>query len=62
LLDLRVIRMVKVKIKISSNEELVGSGGSKRNKSIELAKKEGERHRLTYFSGCRRRTVDIENG
>ena len=54
--------MVKVKIKISSDEELVGSGGSKRNKSIELAKKEGERHRLTYFSGGRRRTVDIEDG
>jgi len=51
-----------VKIKISSNEELVGSGGSKRNKSIELAKKKGERHRLTYFSGCGRRTVDIKNG
>ena len=44
MLDLRVIRMVKAKIKISSNEELVGS---KRNKSIELAKKERERHRLT---------------
>jgi len=34
LLDLRVIRMIKVKIKITSNEELMRSGGSKINKSI----------------------------
>jgi len=58
--------MIKVKIKIISNEELgneelVMSGGSKRNKSIKLAKKKRERHSLACFSGGRRRTVDIEN-
>jgi len=34
LLDLRVIRMIKVKIEFASNEELMKSGGRKRNKSI----------------------------
>jgi len=53
--------MIKVKIKITSNEELVRIGGSKRNKSIKLAKEKRERHRLACFSGGRR-TVDIENG
>jgi len=62
LLDLRVIRMIKVKIEIASNEELMRSGGHKRNKSIKLAEKNRERHRLACFSGGRRRTVDKENG
>jgi len=30
--------------------------------SIKLAEKKRERHRLVYFGGGRRRTVDIENG
>jgi len=42
--------MIKVKIEIASNEELLRSGGRKRNKSIKLAKKEGERHRLIRIS------------
>jgi len=33
---LRVIRMIKVKVKIASNEELMRSGGRKRNISIKL--------------------------
>jgi len=59
LLDLRVIRMIKVKIEIASNEELKRSGGRKRNNSIQLGEKKRERRRLACFSGGRRRTVDI---
>jgi len=54
--------MIKVKIEIDSNEELMRSGGRMINKSIKLAEKKSERHRLACFSGGRRRTVDIENG
>jgi len=43
--------MIKVKIEIASNEELIRSGGRKRNKSIKLGKKKRERHRLACFSG-----------
>jgi len=42
LLDLRVIGMIKVKVKIASNEELMRSGGRKRNKSIKFAEKKRE--------------------
>jgi len=51
-----------VKIEITSNEELMRSGGRKINKSIKLAKKVREKHRLACFSGGRKRAVDIENG
>jgi len=51
-----------VKIKITSNEELMRIGGTKINKSIKLAKKKRERPRLTCLSNGRRRTVDTENG
>jgi len=36
---LRVIRMIKVKVKIASNEKLMRSGGRKRNTSIKFAGK-----------------------
>jgi len=51
--------MIKMKIEIASNEELMRSGGRKRNKSIKLAEKKRERHRLACFSGGRRRTVKM---
>jgi len=57
LLDLRVIRTIKVKIEFASNEELTRSGGRKINKSIKLAEKMREMHILACFSGGRRRTV-----
>jgi len=53
--------MIKVKVEVASNEELVRSGGRKRNKR-RIAEKKRERHRLACFSGGRRRTVDIEDG
>jgi len=54
--------MIKVEIEIASNEELMRSGGRKINKSIKLAEKNRERHRLVCFSGGRRSKVEIENG
>jgi len=54
--------MIKVKVEVASNEELVRSGGCKRNRSIKLAEKKRERHRLACFSGGKSRTVDIEDG
>jgi len=54
--------MIKVKVEVASNEELVRSGGRKRNKSIKLSEKKRERHRLACFGDGRMRTVDIENG
>jgi len=39
---------------IASIEELIRSGGRKRNKSIKLAEKKTKRHRLACFSGGRR--------
>jgi len=61
LLNLNVIGMIKVKVKLTSFEDLMRSGGRKRN-IIKLAEKKRDRHRLACFSGGRRRTVDIENG
>jgi len=49
-------------LKSPVNDELVRNGGRKINKSIKLAEKKRERHRLACFSGGRRRTLDIENG
>ena len=42
LLDLRVIRIIKVKIEITSdnNKKVVGSSGGERQEGIELSKKE----------------------
>jgi len=54
--------MIKVKVKIVSNEELMRSGGRKRNTSIKFTEKKRESHRLALICGGRRRTVDIENG
>jgi len=54
--------MIKVKVEVASNKELVRSGGLKINKSIKLAEKKRERHILAFFSGGRRRTVDNEDG
>jgi len=34
--------MIKMKIKITGNEKLTRSGGSKRNTNIKLAEKEGK--------------------
>jgi len=41
--------MIKVKVKMASNEELMRSGGRKRNKSIKFAKKKRERRRLALL-------------
>jgi len=54
--------MIKVKVEVASNEELMRSGGHKRNISINLTEKKRERHRLACFSGGRRRKADIEDG
>jgi len=62
MLDLRVIRMITVKVKIASNEELKRSGGRKRNKGIKFAEEKRERHRLACFCGGRRRAADSANG
>jgi len=37
LLDLRVVGMIKVKVEVANNEELMKSGGRKRNESIRLS-------------------------
>ena len=61
LLDLRVIRIIKVKIGITSDKKVFGSSGGERQLGIELSKKERERNRLARFRIGRRRTVYIEN-
>ena len=61
LLDLKVTRIIKVKIEITSDMELMGSSSGERQEGIELSKKEGERNRLARFRVGRRRTVCIEN-
>jgi len=54
--------MIKVKVKITSNEELMRSGGRKINTSIRFAEKKRESHRLACFCCDRKRAVDVENG
>ena len=49
MLDLRVIRIIKVKIEITSDKKLMGSSGGERQEGIELSNKERERNRRARF-------------
>jgi len=61
LLSLRISRIIKMMIEMTSDEKLVRSSRCKRQKSVSVSEKIRKRNTFARFCGSRRRSIDIED-
>ena len=61
LFDLRIIRIVKMKVEITGDQKLMRNSSSKGEESMKITEKVRKGYRFASFGGSWRRTIDIED-